>query len=296
MSMAATLGCIADEEIHLQWDAGQIEGESLGRKDTPFGESGDIFRVHAGDVPFYLLARCGSGMEKSAPHRANSRANLYALKDLGADCVLGWGSGGAITHNISVGDLVILSDLMDMTHLRDATFFEDVPLGQLRQFPVFCPQLRQMIGKVMEDMKLIHHGTGTAAVREGPRLETPAEVRMLITIGAEIVTHTFVPEMFLAKELQMGYAAVCYVVNYAETGSRYQPFAPGGLFGNLTNESERDRGAGAVGAVTRIASNLAGLVANLDTSKCSPCKTQTEHIREYNLPADWREWFKRRRR
>ena len=54
-------------------------------------------------------------------------------------------------------------------------------------------------------MKLVHKTAGIAAVTEGPRLETPAEVRMLAAGGAEVVTHTFVPEVFLAKELELVY-------------------------------------------------------------------------------------------
>lgn len=292
--MAATLACIAGEEIYRQWDAGQVRGEALGRRSTPFGDSGDLFHIHADKATFYLLARYGAGMEKTAPHRVNCPANLYALKEVGVDCVLGWGPGGAITHNIAVGDLVILSDIIDQTHLRPQTFFEDSPLGALRQFPVFCEELRRRIGSALQAMKLIHHTSGIAAVREGPRLETPAEVRMLSALGAEIVSHTFVPEMFLARELQMGYAAVCYVTAYAETGSRHAPFAGGGLFKDIAYESEVDRLSGAVGALSRIATRLAESLTELDLATYPAGQSQAPHIEQYNLPADWRQWFEHR--
>ena len=87
--------------------------------------------------------------------------------------------------------------------------------------------LRRVACETMSVLKLHHHCTGVAAVREGPRMETPAEVRMLGATGAQIVTHHFVPEAFLAKELELCYAAVCYAVNYAETGSKHRPFASG---------------------------------------------------------------------
>ena len=53
-----------------------------------------------------------------------------------------WGPGGAVTHNIAVGDLVVVDDVIDQTRQRAGTFFQDSPLGFLRQFPVFCPTLR----------------------------------------------------------------------------------------------------------------------------------------------------------
>jgi 5'-methylthioadenosine phosphorylase len=312
--MAATLACIADEEIYRQWDAGLLQGQALGRRNTPYGDSGDVFHVQGEEASFHLLARCNPGMDRTAPHRVNARANLYALKDLGTDCILGWGPGAAITHNIAEGDLVILSDVIDQTHLRPATFFEDSPLGGLRQFPVFCEELRRRLAGTLEDMKLVHHTSGVAAVREGPRLETPAEVRMLSMVGAEIVTHTFAPEPFLARELQMGYAAVCYVTSYAETGRRHQPFAAGvcyvtsyaetgrrhqpfaagGLFKDLGYAAEADRRSGSAGVLGRLAANLAASLADLDLGTYPAAGSQAGHVEQYNLPADWREWFEHR--
>jgi 5'-methylthioadenosine phosphorylase len=288
--MSATLACIAGAEIYRQWDAKRVSGKKLGARKTPFGESGEIFLVKTDGQSFYLMPRYGAGRSKTAPRKINYRANMYALKDLGVFGVLAWGPGGAVTHNIAVGDLVILSDLIDRTHLRTKTFFEDSPLGFLRQFPVFCPTLRRGIDEVLHEMKLVYHGGGTAAVCEGPRLETPAEVRMLATLGAELVTHTFVPEVFLARELQLCYAAVCYVVNYAETGSSHRPFAAGDLFGGLTQKSDAERLAGAVGAMSRIAANVARTVAAAEPA-CDCRKSMAANIREYDLPADWRKWF-----
>ena len=288
--MAATIACIAGEEIYRQWDAGRIKGKSLGGRNTPFGISGEVFLVEAEEQPYFLLPRYGAGILKTAPHRVNDRANLYALKDLGTEMVLAWGSGGAVTHNIAVGDLVILDDVIDMTHQRKRTFFEDSPLGFLRQFPVFCPALRRVVGGVLHDMKLVYQGAGTAAVSEGPRLETPAEVRMLAALGAEIVTHAFAPEVFLAKELQLCYAAVCYVVNYAETGSHYRPFAAGELFGGLTQQSDGDRLAAAVGAMSHIVAAVAAAPKGA-APECQCLQTMAHHVRDYSLPRDWRKWF-----
>ena len=288
--MSAIVACIAGEEIHRQWGAGRFGGDRLGRRQTPFGASGEIFLRDVDGRRFYLLSRYGPGMGKPAPRSINDRANMYALKDLGVQCVLGWGPGGAITHDFAVGDLIILSDVIDGTYLRNKTFFEQSPLGFLRQFPVFCPTLRRMAAEVLHEMKLVYHSTGTAAVREGPRLETPAEVRMLATVGAEVVTHIFVPEVFLAKELELCYAAVCYVVNYAETGSRHRPFATGELFGGLTQQSDGDRLTAAAGSMSRIVANLAGAVET-EPRICECRQTMLANRKQYNLPEDWRQWM-----
>ncbi len=288
--MPVTTACIAGEEIHRQWDDGRIVGEPLGPKNTPFGPSGDIFLVQAEESPVYLLPRHGRGMAKTSPRRVNDRANLYALRDLGVQFVLAWAPGGAITHNIAVGDLVILHDLIDRTFLREDTYFEDSPLGYLRQFPVFCPTLRRAAGEVLHGMKLVYHGSGTAAVCEGPRLETPAEVRALGTVGAEVVTHSFAPEAFLARELQICYAAVCYVVNYAETGSKHSPFA-GQLFGNISQRSDRERLNSALAGMEQFVRQMAEAVAAAPR-ECECDQTMARNKGAYNLSEDWHQWFK----
>jgi len=288
--MSATIACLAGEEVYRQWDAGHITGRRIGPRQTPFGESGEVFLVESDGRSFYLMPRYGRGMSKTAPNRVNNRANLYALKDLGVKGIIAWAPGGAITHTIAVGDLVILTDVIDRTYLRDRTYFEDSPLGYLRQFPVFCPALRKAVGEVLHDMKLVYHGAGTAAVCEGPRLETPAEIRMLTTLGAEIATHTFVPEVFLARELQMCYAGICYVVNYAESGSRHKPFVPGALFGGLADSSEADRVAGVLGAMSQTILTVAAALAE-NPLQCECNQSLRHYIEEFHLPADWHQWF-----
>lgn len=288
--MSVSVACIAGEEVHRQWQSGRATGTQLAPRQTPFGPSSEIYQVEHEGASFYMMPRHGSGMAKAAPHRMNYRANIYALKDIGVDAVLAWGPGAAITHNIAVGDLVVLDDVVDQTHLRAKTFFEDCPLGFLRQFPVFCPSLRRVCGQILNDMKLVYHGAGTVAVREGPRFETPAEIRMLNAVGAEVVTHTFVPEMFLAKELQLCYAAVCYVVKYAETGSRHRPFVGRELFGDLTAESDGERLAGTVSAMSRIVAKVAAAVEAAPRN-CECVTTMADHVKQYGLSEDWRSWF-----
>ncbi|MDP6545681.1 MAG: MTAP family purine nucleoside phosphorylase [Phycisphaerae bacterium] len=289
--MAVTTACITGGEIHRQWETGNIRGELLGPQETPFGPSGDLFLADAEDVQYYLLARHGTGMDKTAPSRVNDRANIYALKDLGVQTVLAWASGAAITHTMAVGDIVILSDVIDRTYLRNTTFFADSPLGFLRQFPVFCPALRRIVGEVLHDIRLIYHGAGTAAINEGPRFETPAEVRALASQGAEIVTHTFSPEMFLARELQMCYVALCYVLDYAEAGSRQPPLG-GALFESMEPQAGTERLAGVVGSLGQIVANVA-TAARESSVTCGCDRIQSQHIEQYALADDWRQWFGR---
>jgi len=292
--MGVTAACIASEEIYRAWDASRINGKCLGASETPFGPSSEVFLIDDGDVAFYFVPRYGAAdsppalPDAGAPPRC--RANMYMLKDLGVRHVIGWAPGGAIRHTMAVGDVVVLTDLIDRTCQRDKTFFAASPLGRLRQFPVFCPHLRRAAGQVLHEMKLVYHGAATAAVTEGPRLETPAEIRALAGADAALVTHAFVPEVFLAKELQMCYAALCYVVDYAETGSPHTPFTGTDLFGGLTERTQADQLAAAAGALPQIIRNIVVALAEIDCN-CQCASTMAEHIRHYHLPEDFHEWL-----
>lgn len=288
--MAVTVACIASEEVFRPWDAGRIEGTRIEPRQTPFGPSGDLFLIDAPSPAFYLAGRYGSTAGDPSARGPRPRATLYALKDLGVQHVVEWAPAGAVTHTMAIGDLVLPSDLIDRAYLHDKTFFEGSPVGAIRQFPVFCPTLRLAAGQVLHEMKLVYHGAGTVAVTPGPRMETPAEIRELAHAGVELVSHAFVPEVFLAKELQMCYAAVGYVVSYAETGRHQRPFAPGSLFGGLTNETDAERVAAAVGALHEIVRNIAAALEQIEPT-CQCASTMADAVREHHLAPDWREWF-----
>lgn len=288
--MSWTVACIAGEEIHRQLRSGRIEADPVEPPDTPFGRPNEMFRMQRDQATLYLLARHGLGLRKGAPDQVNYRANLYALKDLGVQQILAWGPAGAITHNMSVGDVIVLNDVIDKTCLRPRTFFDSTPLGYLRQFPVFCPVLSRRVTDVLMGLEVSCHSQGVAVVGEGPRLETPAEIRCYAGWGAELVTHTFIPEIFLARELQVCYAALAYVVNYAETGSRHRPFVGGGLFTDVPEPATSRRLVSALTRMVDVSFGLAEATAD-EADACTCGQSMEENIRRYNLSEDWHDWF-----
>ncbi len=287
--MAPSMACLAGTGIHKMQKRGLIAGNSVGRRRTPFGTSEEIFLID-GPAPFYLLPIHGAGRPGVADSAVNYRANLYALKDMAVQYVLGFSAAGAISHNHNVGDLVLVTDLIDRTTRRANTFFEDTALGVLRQFPVFCTYLHQAMADCLAHMGCRYRQSSTLVVSEGPRLETPAEVRCLAAAGGELVGHSFAPEAFLAKELELCYAGVVYVANYAETGSRYRPFSASDLFGGLAAPSDTDR----LGHTHEILAKLIGQVGQYLTNHVCTCecdKTMRAQVAEFGLSDDWRQWF-----
>src|SRR3990170_8176666 len=148
---------------------------------TPFGESASIHRfkseAKASHYSFLFLSRHGErGYEISAPF-VNYRANIWALKEIGVERIISWTGPGIINRKFKVGDYVLPDDLIDETKARKYTFFEKKGLGFIRQNPVFCPELRTSAKNVMKELKQRFHPEATYVCTEGPRLETPAEIR-----------------------------------------------------------------------------------------------------------------------
>jgi 5'-methylthioadenosine phosphorylase len=288
--MSAILACLGGSALYRLAESGQVGARALGSRQTPYGPSGPIFLAEQSPAPFYLVPRYPPGRQRPAPGQINYRAIFYALKDLEVQAVLSWSAAGAITHNLSLGQVAVPDDLLDMTSRRCSSFYEKSALGCLRQFPVFCPQLCRALEDALVDMRLPHQSGGTVAVAEGPRLETPAEIRMLATCGAELVAHTLAPEAFLAKELQMCLAGAFYLVNYAETGSWHRPFTTGDLFGGLSQASGQEKIRRTADALPELLTRLAGQLAQAPQT-CDCGKTMAYYAQTHQLGADWRGWL-----
>lgn len=207
--------------------------------ETPFGKSHLIRRYRHKDKEFFFLFRHGvSGYEITAPF-VNYRANIYSAKKLGVKRILSWTGPGAINRNFEIGDLVIPNDVIDFTKKREYTFFENKGLGFIRVNPCFCPSMRKELIQILNSLNHPFHTKGVYVCTEGPRLETSAEIRFFRQIGGDMVGMTLVPEVFLARELEICYASICYITNYAENDEI--EYKAGELFeGTLPEDKKKD--------------------------------------------------------
>jgi 5'-methylthioadenosine phosphorylase len=184
---------------------------------TPYGEpSGPLTfgRIKERDVMF--LARHGYG-HTIAPHEVNYRANMWALKDAGADMVVSVASVGGIRPDITPGALVLPDQIIDYTWGRSSTYFEGagVPVNHIDFTEPYSAQLRRKILAAAKACGEKILDGGTYAATQGPRLETAAEITRLERDGAHIVGMTGMPEAALAREISLDYAAIAVVANYA---------------------------------------------------------------------------------
>jgi 5'-methylthioadenosine phosphorylase len=287
MSVIALIGRIGVHTSFLGYGASE---EKCLVHETPFGKSAPLHLLHYGDLSFWVLSRHGeTGYRLSAPF-VNDRANIWALKEIGVSRILSWSAPGSLDPEIAPGDLVLVDDLIDETRSGPGTFFEGKGIGVIRQNPVFCPDLRFHAAAALKEKSFIWHDGRVYVSVEGPRLETPAEIRKYRLFGGNLIGMNLAPETFLAKELEMCYGALCFSVNYAE-GLKDRPYQPGVLFEGMALPEEMAR----VKAVEEAFPDL--MMPVLARSAHTPCTCFCqESMRRYkergDIGPDFRTWIK----
>jgi 5'-methylthioinosine phosphorylase len=184
---------------------------------TPFGEpSGALLFGRVCACPVVFLARHGYG-HTIPPHRVNYRANIWALKSVGADRIVSVASVGGIRTDFEPGSLVLPHQIIDYTWGRRNTFHEgmDEQVVHIDFTEPYDPHLRaHVLAAAREAGEPLVDGAVYAAT-QGPRLETAAEIDRLERDGAHIVGMTGMPEAALAREAELPYAAIAVVANFA---------------------------------------------------------------------------------
>ncbi len=169
----------------------------------------DVGEISGKKVAF--LAR--HGKEHSAPpHRINYLANMKALQTLGVKFVYATAAVGSCHKSYSVGDLVLIDDFIDFTSGRVSSYYDAV--GSVAHVKMDAPYCRYLQDKLKQVASLLIARDGVVyGCTQGPRFETASEIRAYKNLGADVIGMTGVPEVCLAKELGMCYAAVGVVTN-----------------------------------------------------------------------------------
>ena len=181
---------------------------------TPFGEVGPVaLRCRADGAAVWVLPYTG------LPARTDPRATLYAARTLGVQRVVLWDVGVAINHLLQRGQTTVATDAIDWTRHQPATFFDRPALSLPEEFhdggPLFCPQ---MTGALHE---LVPGAPPVVVVGvDGPRRESPAEARMFRAWGADVISLNMAPEVMLAQELGLCFAALVTVSEYSRDQAR----------------------------------------------------------------------------
>ena len=185
--------------------------------DTPYGPPADAVHVGmVGDRRVAFLPRHGAD-HRFPPHRVPFRANVWALRSVGVQRILGPCATGSLKAGIAPGDFVVCDQLVDRTSGRTHTFFDGPTINHMSFADPYCPQLRSVALEAGRAEGITVHDGGTVVVVEGPRFSTRAESGWYQAAGWDVINMTQYPEAALARELGLCYATVALVTDY-DTG------------------------------------------------------------------------------
>ncbi len=185
--------------------------------DTQYGAPSGPIRIGtcAGERVAFL-ARHGEG-HSLPPHKINYRANLAALKALGATRVLALNTVGGITEHFGPRVLACPDQLIDYTWGRVSTLSEE-PGSEVLHVDFgepYTPSLRKQVIAAAIRANVLMVGHGCYGATQGPRLETKAEIARMRRDGCDMVGMTGMPEAGLARELGLDYACLAIIANWA---------------------------------------------------------------------------------
>lgn len=181
---------------------------------TPFGNPSDaIVTGRLEGVKIAFLPRHGKG-HRIQPSSLNFRANIYAMKKLGVEWIIGVSAVGSMKENIHPGDMIIPDQFIDRTVGRPSTFFSDGVVCHISFADPVCPVLSQLLANAGQEVGATVHPKGTYICIEGPQFSTRAESRLYRSWGVDIIGMTNLPEARLAREAEICYATMAFATDY----------------------------------------------------------------------------------
>jgi 5'-methylthioadenosine phosphorylase len=210
MRTGRTLGVLGGSGVQKIFRGGTTTPHRVA---TPWGApSGPIEEGDIGGTRVLFLPRHGPG-HTIPPHRINYRANVEALRTLGAQAIVTVSSVGSLREELAPGTFVLPTQFVDFTKGRPTTFYDGGQVFHISLADPFCPDLLKKAAAVGAALELPFHTDKTYVCVEGPRFSTRAESRFFRTLG-EVIGMTLVPEVTLARERGLCYGCLAMVTDY----------------------------------------------------------------------------------
>jgi 5'-methylthioadenosine phosphorylase len=193
---------------------GFLENPGVQKVHTPYGApSSFVTTGRLEGIEIASIARHGES-HSIYPSAVNFRANIWALKCLGVTHIFAITAVGSLREEIKPGHLVFPDQFIDRTTRRIVTFYEGQEVCHIPMADPFCEKLHSMLIKTADKLGLAAHGCGTVITIEGPRFSTRAESKMFRMWGADVINMSTVPEVVLAREAGICYAAIAMSTDY----------------------------------------------------------------------------------
>lgn len=242
-----------------------LEDTEMVTVETPYGAPSDELLLGTlGGRRLAFLPRHGRG-HRILPSELNFRANIYALKKLGADAVISVSAVGSLREEIEPGHLVVPDQFIDRTRGRISTFFGDGVVAHVSFADPFCPVLSDIAVAAARGAGGTVHRGGTYICMDGPMFSTRAESHMYRSWGGDIIGMTNLQEAKLAREAEMCFATLAMATDYDCWRSE-------------------DEGVGIADVLAVLSANadlasrtVAGAAGRIDSSRTCACRTALEH-------------------
>ncbi len=208
-----TLGVIGGSGLY---ELPGLEDVERTRVRTPFGDPSDeIVAGRLGGTRLLFLPRHGRG-HRLLPSELPFRANVWALKSLGADCLLAVSAVGSLREEIAPGHVVVPDQFIDQTRGRQAesTFFGRGVVAHVQFADPFCPLLSGALVHAARAAGAMVHAGGTYVCMEGPAFSTRAESQLYRSWGAHVIGMTNLQEAKLAREAELCFATLALATDY----------------------------------------------------------------------------------
>ncbi|MGD0916444.1 MAG: S-methyl-5'-thioadenosine phosphorylase [Thermodesulfobacteriota bacterium] len=205
------VGVIGGSGLYEMEGLNEIQTISL---KTPFGDPSDSYVIGRLDgVKVVFLPRHGKG-HRIQPSSLNFRANIYGMKLLKAEWIIGVSAVGSMKESILPGDMVIPNQFIDLTKGRPNTFFSDGIACHISFADPVCPVLSQVLSEAGKKTGANVHKGGTYLCIEGPQFSTRAESRLYRTWGVDVIGMTNMPEAKLAREAEICYSTIAFATDF----------------------------------------------------------------------------------
>jgi 5'-methylthioadenosine phosphorylase len=207
--------------------------------ETPFGMPSDL--IVGGEFagrPVYFLPRHGRG-HRLLPHELNHRANIYALRLLGARWIICVTAVGSLQDQYAPRDILLPSQFYDRTSRRaEHTFFGNGIAAHISFADPICTPLRNLIAETAVSLGLGVHNGGTYVNMDGPAFSTRAESELNRRHGFDVIGMTNLPEAKLAREAEIALATMAMVTDYDCWKVEEEPVSAQTVIGHLLANAE----------------------------------------------------------
>ncbi|HEV2166368.1 MAG TPA: MTAP family purine nucleoside phosphorylase, partial [Thermoplasmata archaeon] len=203
------IGVIGGSGISELFEGGTKQARRVA---TPWGApSGPIESGSVAGVEVLFLPRHGPG-HSIPPHRVNYRANIDALRSLGAETIVTVSSVGSLKEDLPPGTFVLPAQFVDLTKQRPTTFYDGGQVFHVSLADPFCPRVSRAATEAGRATDNPFSEGRTYVCVEGPRFSTRAESRWFRSF-ADVIGMTLVPEVTLARERALCYACLAMVTD-----------------------------------------------------------------------------------